>query len=110
MPYLALAVAIATNMTGHVLLKAGAVSGADRHLLHSLMSTPTLFGIAIYGVSAIAYVAALRTMPLSIAMPSMVLGYAGATIVASLLWNEPVGGRHALALGLIAFGLVVLHR
>lgn len=110
MPYLALAVAIATNMTGHVLLKAGAVAGADGGLLRSLLSLATLVGIGAYGFSAIAYVTALRTMPLSLAMPSMALGYAGATILASLLWNEPVGGRHAIALGLITLGLLVLHR
>jgi small multidrug resistance pump len=108
--YPALVFAIATNMTGHLLLKAGALAGANGSLLNSLTSLPTLIGIAAYGLSAVAYVAALRTLPLSIAMPSMVAGYAGATIAAAWLWHEPVGIRHAAALALIAAALTVLHR
>ena len=110
MPYLALTVAVLTNLTGHVLFKAGALAGTSGGVWRSLLSVPTLAGAAVYGVSAVAYVIALRELPLSVAMPTMVVGYAGATIAAALLWGEPVGARHALALGLIALALVVLHR
>ena len=106
--YLFLAAAIATNMAGHVLFKAGAVSGADamRIYVHGL----TLGGFAAYGISALAYIAALRTLPLSVAMPSMVLGYVGATLCAFWLWNEPFGFRQVAALVLIGIGLYLLHR
>ena len=106
--YLFLAAAIATNMVGHVLFKAGAVSGTDamRVYVHGL----TLGGFAAYGFSAFAYIAALRTRPLSVAMPSMVLGYVGASLCAYWLWNEPFGTRQMASLVLIGFGLYLLHR
>lgn len=110
MPYLALTVAVATNLAGHVLFKAGALAGGGGSIWRSLLAGPTLAGVVVYGLSAVAYVVALRDLPLSVAMPSMVVSYAGATVVAALVWGEPVGARHALALGLIAVALVVLHR
>ena len=110
MPYLALSIAVVTNVFGHVLFKAGALAGVDGGVLRSLLALPTLAGAAVYGLSAVAYVIALRELPLSVAMPTMVAGYAGATIAAALLWGEAVGARHVLALVLIAVALVLLHR
>lgn len=110
MPYLALSFAILANMVGHVMFKAGATAGLEGNLLRSLLSLPTLVGLVSYMGSAVLYVSALRSLPLSVAMPTMVVGYVGATIAAGVLWHEPVGVRHAAALGLIAVALFVLHR
>jgi small multidrug resistance pump len=109
-PYLFLTFAVVTNMVGHVMFKVGANAGLDGGLLRSLLSVPTFVGFAAYAASAVLYVGALRSLPLSVAMPTMVIGYVGATIVAGLLWNEPIGLRHAGALALIASAMVLLHR
>ena len=110
MPYLALTFAVVANVFGHVLFKAGALAGADGSVWRSLLALPTMSGAAAYGLSAVAYVIALRHLPLSVAMPTMVAGYAGATVAAALLWGEPVGARHVAALALIAVALLLLHR
>ncbi|HET8727429.1 MAG TPA: transporter, partial [Alphaproteobacteria bacterium] len=63
-----------------------------------------------YGLSAVAYIAALRAMPLSVAMPSMVVGYLGTAVIAHFLWDEPFGARQVAAFALIAVAMFLLHR
>jgi multidrug transporter EmrE-like cation transporter len=102
-----LALAIALNMAGHVLFKFGATATPDP--LRAYLSPFTVLGLGAYGLSAIGYIAALRTMALSIAMPSMVVGYLGTALVAHWIWGEAFGVRQIAAFALIALGLFLLH-
>jgi small multidrug resistance pump len=108
--YLLLAAAIVTNVAGHVMFKAGAMSGAGGEVMRSFVNLKVLFGFGAYGISAIAYIACLRTLPLSVAMPSMAVGYIGAALAAHWLWGEAFGVRQLAALALVALGLYLLHR
>jgi small multidrug resistance pump len=102
-----LALAIALNMAGHVMFKFGATAAAEP--LRAYLSPFTVLGFGAYGLSAIGYIAALRTMPLSIAMPSMVVGYLGTALLAHLIWGEAFGARQLAAFAFIALGLFLLH-
>lgn len=106
--YLFLVLAIVLNMAGHLLFKAGAIAAANP--VASYVAPYTLAGFGAYGLSAFAYIAALRTMPLSVAMPSMVIGYLGTALIAHALWGEPFGARQWAAFALIAAAMFLLHR
>lgn len=106
--YLFLVAAIASNAAGHLLLKGGALAGAD--LLRTLFHFKTILGVAALGGSAVVYVAALRTLPLTVAMPSLVAGFLMTALIAHLIWDEPFGLRQLAAFGFIGVGLYLLHR
>jgi multidrug transporter EmrE-like cation transporter len=102
-----LGLAIAHNMAGHVMFKFGATAAVEPW--RAYVSPFTLLGLGAYGLSAIGYIAALRTMPLSIAMPSMVVGYLGTALLAHWIWGEAFGPRQLAAFAFIALGLLLLH-
>jgi small multidrug resistance pump len=102
-----LALAIALNMAGHVMFKFGATAAADPWRVY--VSPFTVLGLGAYGLSAIGYIAALRTMALSVAMPSMVIGYLGTALLAHWIWGEAFGVKQLVAFALIALGLFLLH-
>jgi multidrug transporter EmrE-like cation transporter len=102
-----LALAIALNMAGHVMFKLGATAAIEPW--RAYISPFTLLGLCAYGLSAVGYIAALRTMALSVAMPSMVVGYLGTALIAQWLWGEAFGLRQLAAFALIGFGLYLLH-
>lgn len=108
--YLLLAVAILTNVGGHIAFKQGAMSGVGGGLVASFANLPVLLGFVAYGASAVLYIACLRSLPLTLAMPSMAVGYLGAALVAHWLWGEAFGLRQLAALALIVGGLFLLHR
>jgi drug/metabolite transporter (DMT)-like permease len=102
-----LALAIALNMAGHLMFQVGAMAAAEP--LRAYASPYTILGLGAYGLSAIGYIAALRTMALSIAMPSMVVGYLGTALLAHWIWGEAFGPRQLAAFAFIALGLLLLH-
>jgi small multidrug resistance pump len=106
--YAFLALAIALNMAGHLMFKLGATASAEP--LRAYVSPFTVIGFCAYGLSAIGYIAALRTMALSIAMPSMVVGYLGTALAAHWIWGEELGPKQLVAFVLIGLGLYLLHR
>jgi small multidrug resistance pump len=106
--YIFLAVAIAANAAGHLLLKGGAMAGSD--MLRALLNVKTILGVGALGGSAVVYVAALRTLPLTVAMPSLVAGFLMTALIAHLVWDEPFGLRQLAAFGFIGVGLYLLHR
>ena len=102
-----LAIAIALNMAGHLMFKLGATAAAEP--LYAYISPFTALGMGAYALSAVGYIAALRTMALSVAMPSMVVGYLGTALLAHWIWGEAFGPRQLAAFALIAAGLYLLH-
>lgn len=106
--YASLFAAIVVSATGQLLLKAGA--GGTGGFFAQLFRPPTLLGLACYGCSAMLYIVALRAIPMSVALPSTALSYAVIALLGFLVWNEPVSWNHAVALGLICTGVVMLTR
>ncbi|MSO77908.1 MAG: multidrug transporter [Alphaproteobacteria bacterium] len=107
-PYLWLGAAIALGCGGQLLLKAGTVDTAD--FAAQLLRPPTLVGLLLYGLSALAYMVALRRIPVSVAFPSVALSYAVVALMGHWLWQEPFGWPQIGGLVLISAGVILIHQ
>ncbi len=106
--HLSLAAAVLGGICGQLLLKAGSVGATD--IWTQLLRPASLFGLASYGLSAIAYMVALQTIPVSIAFPSVASSYAIIAVLGAVLWSEPIGWAQAAGIALICLGVVLLYR
>jgi small multidrug resistance pump len=105
--YLALGIAMLAGVGGQVLLKDGA--GAPNFVAQMLRPS-TLGGLALYGFSAVAYIIALRKIPVSVAYPSVALSYALVGILGHFLFGEPFGLKQIGGLALIIGGVgLIIH-
>src|SRR5580693_777013 len=100
--YLALGIAMLAGVGGQLLLKDGA--GAP-NLMAQMLRPSTLGGLALYGFSAVAYIIALRKIPVSVAYPSVALSYALVGILGHFLFGEPFGLKQIGGLALIIGGV-----
>lgn len=100
-----LMVAIAATVVGQGLLKAGA--GAETFLLQ-LLDWRTITGIGVYGFSTMLYIAALRRIPLSVALPCTALSYLAVALIGYYAFQEPLGPQRVVALALIGTGVLIL--
>lgn len=105
--YLALAAAILIGACGQVLLKAGAGAVTFRA---QILSPYTLVGLLAYAVAAVAYIVAIRRIPLSLAFPSVAFSYVMVAVAAYFLWGEALGWRQFAGMALIGAGILLLHR
>jgi drug/metabolite transporter (DMT)-like permease len=105
--YLALTLAILIGACGQILLKVGAAGATFRAQILSLY---TLIGLAAYAVAALAYIVAIRRIPLSLAFPSVAASYVAVAIAAHYLWGEALGWRQFAGMALVGAGIVLLHR
>ncbi|MDP3740124.1 MAG: hypothetical protein Q8R02_22255 [Hyphomonadaceae bacterium] len=105
--YFALGSAILLGVVGQLLLKSGAQGAGTiaQQMLHPL----TIGGFGIYVFSGLLYVVALKSVPVSVAFPSVAASYGLVVIAAHYLWNEPLGLQQAGGIALIGVGLLVLH-
>ena len=103
--YIALAVAILAGVAGQFLLKSGA--GAPT-LLDQFLHPRTIIGIGAYGAGAIFYVVALRSIPLSVAFPSVAVSYVLVAGLGVFLFHEPFSLIQGAGLACICLGVVLL--
>lgn len=103
--WIALFSAIAISLAGQTLLKAG--SAAD-DFVSQLFSLPTIFGLALYGGSALFYIVALRRIPMSVALPSTAISYVAVALIGFYAFNEPLGLMKLAAIALICAGVALL--
>jgi small multidrug resistance pump len=105
--YGALATAILIGVLGQLLLK----TGSDRAdgFVAQFLNPFTIAGLAAYGVGAIAYIIAIKRIPISIAFPSVALSYVLVAVAAHFLWQETLGWQQMTGIALIASGILVLH-
>jgi small multidrug resistance pump len=106
--YASLAAAILLGVAGQLTLRSGAVAAPT--LVAQFLNPLTVGGLAIYAVSALCYVVALKKVPVSIAFPSASASYAIVAVTAHLLWNEPFGWPQIAGLLLIGSGIVLLQQ
>ena len=106
--YLALAGTICVGVGAQTLFKIGA-TGAES-VTAQLLRVSTIAGLALYLGSAVLYVIALRKMSISIAFPSVSLGYLLITAIDYFFFKEPVGLFQLGGLVLIVVGVALLHR
>ena len=75
----------------------------------ALIQEPTTYVVlAIYGMSVLTWLYALRNINLSIAYPLQSLGYVLVTIFSFYLLNEEISKVQLIALTLIVLGSVIL--
>ena len=106
--YLALAGAICLGVGAQVLLKIGS-QGAESATAQ-FMRVPTIAGLVLYLGSAILYVIALRKMSISIAFPTVSLGYVLIAAIDYFVFKEPLGLTQLGGLILIMAGVSLLHQ
>jgi multidrug transporter EmrE-like cation transporter len=101
--------AILTSVFGQTLLKAGASgeSAADG-FVSQVLDARTLSGLALYGFAALLYTAALRRIPLSIALPCTASSYAAAIVMGHFVFNESVTAMQCAAVLVIGCGIIFL--
>lgn len=107
-PYIALAAAIILGSLGQLALKAGADSAAT--IVDQLQQPMTIIGLALYGVSALFYIAAIKVIPVSVAFPSVSASYIIVSLGAHVLWNEAFGILQVAGLLLIGGGILLLYQ
>ena len=106
--YVSLTGAILLGIAGQVLLKSGSVGAPN--VVAQLFNPLTIVGFAVYALAAIAYVAALNKIPVSIAFPSVGASYAILAVLAHILWNEPLGWPQIGGILLIGGGIFMVHQ
>lgn len=106
--YVALAAAILLAGIGQLLLKGGAerVATLTEQLLHPL----TVVGFGIYLLSAFLYISAIRTIPVSVAFPTVSASYIVVGLAAHFLWHEPFGPWQVAGILLIGSGIFLLYQ
>ncbi len=100
-----LMIAIAASVLGQGLLKAGAAAPS---FVAQLFDWRTIVGLCVFGSASMLYIAALRKIPLSVALPCTALSYIVVAAIGHYVFAEPLGVQRIAALGLIAAGVVVL--
>jgi multidrug transporter EmrE-like cation transporter len=102
---------ILIGVVGQLLLKYGMLRqpgfrlGDISLLVHNL---PVISGFCCYGLSTVLYLSALARLELSLAYPTVSLGYVLVIILSRIVFKEPVSPGRWLAAGLICCGVVLV--
>ena len=104
--YLLLGLGIVLGVIGQLLLKSGADAAG---IVEQFLRPGTIAGLGFYGFAAICYTLALRTIPLSVAYPSVSASYVIVVVLAHVLWKEPLGLQQLAAVVLISGGIGLLY-
>ncbi|MBE3556906.1 MAG: hypothetical protein IMW91_07560 [Firmicutes bacterium] len=109
-----LAASILLGIVGQLFLKAGVSSfgtvAFNASLLRLLLSPKVLAGIAAYVVSSLLWLYVLSRMPLSIAYPTLAVGYILIEILSFFLFQEPLTAHKVAGAVVIALGIWLLYR
>lgn len=109
--YVLLFVAIVLGVVGQLLLKHG-MSRRPDFRLHDLLSlvrdAPVLGGFLSYGFSVLLYFKVLETLDLSLAYPSVSLGYVLVILLSKVFFKEPVTLTRWIAVLIICTGVALV--
>lgn len=109
--YTFLGAAISLGVVGQLLLKLGMARYPRfeaRQILRLTRDVAVLGGFGLYGLSVLLYFNALATLDLSVAYPSVSLGYVLTVILARLVFKESVSAMRWLAIVVICVGVVLV--
>jgi undecaprenyl phosphate-alpha-L-ara4N flippase subunit ArnE len=106
--YLALIISILIGIGGQLCLKAGAIQEVKNQIL--FLQPYIIVGLFSYFLAALFYIYSLKTIPLSVAFPSVSISYVAVAFLAHLIWGEPFGVKQVLGLILIASGIYTLQK
>jgi small multidrug resistance pump len=105
--YAALALGIALGIAGQILLKNGSARSHD--VVAQFLDPFTILGFIAYAGAAIFYIVSIKKIPVSVAYPTVSIGYAIVAITAHLVWGEPFGLQHIAGITLITSGILLLY-
>jgi drug/metabolite transporter (DMT)-like permease len=107
--------AVASAATGQVLLKHGmtvatrSAEESNGSLVVKAISSPwVLLGLGVFAISAVAWLATLSKLPLSIAYPFNALGYLAILIASTVILHERTNIWTWVGTALVAGGLVIV--
>jgi multidrug transporter EmrE-like cation transporter len=69
---------------------------------------PVIGGICCYGLSTVIYLSVLARLDLSVAYPTVSLGYVLVIILSKVFFKEPVSLSRWMAAGIICIGVVLV--
>ena len=110
--YVLLAVAIALNVVGQLLLKRAAMagSGAGEGFQKAFLSPYLFAGVASLGSSMLLWVQVLRKVPLTIAHPLTGLVFVVVPVASHFLWGEPLPASRLVGILVILIGVILVAR
>ncbi|MCA9971594.1 MAG: EamA family transporter [Anaerolineales bacterium] len=109
--YILLLLSVAFGVVGQLLLKHAMTRRPDFRLtqLTSLILDPAIVGgFFSYGVSTLIYLTALDTLDLSLAYPTVSLGYVLIIVLSKLFFKEPIRPARWIAVLIICLGVALV--
>lgn len=119
MHFLSLAFAILIGVAGQIFLKLGAVNmnskitiaaaeGTKANLWEQIFDFNLWLGLFFYGISTLFYIFSLQKIPLSIAYPTVSLGYIFVLLLSNFIFKETIATQQILGVALITIGVFFL--
>jgi drug/metabolite transporter (DMT)-like permease len=106
---------VIVSIAGQFFLKLGALKlgkvdagNAMNHILGMVNTPELLIGLTCYGIGAVAYILLLTRVNLSIAAPSVSIGYVFSVLIGHFILKEPFGQIRLLGLSFIVMGVILL--
>jgi drug/metabolite transporter (DMT)-like permease len=107
--FLALALVVAGNAAGNILLKLGATTSRESALF-GLLNWQTLCGIGCFALGILSYAWALKHIELHVAQIAVSLQYVAVIALAAFVLGENVTSNQWIGMALIGIGLFVCAR
>ena len=109
-------ISVAAGVAGQTSMKLGLTGSrggsADQDLMGLLTTIVTsplvLFGLALYGIGALSWIAVLRRMDLSYAYPFLALNFVLIALVSQFFLGETIPAMRWVGIGAIVVGILVI--
>lgn len=110
-----LLMSVLISVVGQLFLKLGALklgrvhAGNAVNLILGIITTPELIaGLTCYGIGAVAYILLLTRVNLSVAAPSVSIGYIFSVLLGYFIFKEPIPLIKLVGLSLIVLGVILV--
>lgn len=67
-----------------------------------------LLALMLLALALLLWLVVLQQLPVGVAYPMLSLNFVWVTLAARMIWQEPVTWRHAIGIGLIMLGVLLL--
>jgi hypothetical protein len=110
-----LLMSVLISVAGQFFLKMGAIklgkvdtSNAVSHILNMITIPELLLGLTCYGIGAVVYILLLTRVNLSVAAPSVSVGYIFSVLLGYFVLKEPISLIRVFGLGFIVTGVILV--
>ena len=110
-PYILLLLAILIGVAGQLLLKLGMTRLPEFRVVDMiglLRNWPVLTGFGCYGLSTVLYLQVLAKLELSLAYPTVSIGYVLVIVMSRVFFKETVSPSRWMAVAIICVGVVLV--